>query len=429
MLEEYLPLQPLGSGATGIVFLAKAIIKEEKEEAQQEDKFSLQKAGEQHDLYAVKAFRRSQERDMHNEERILAKLCSSPHPFLPRLHSAFDHAEFHFLVLDFCSGGDLRHLQQTLPDKRFSSSSIRFYAAEIVLALEHLHAEGIVYRDLKPENVLLSSTGHIKLIDFDLSITLPPKEPPVEPFLPHQTQSADEAEENENGDDKHKLTCLGRFGSGRTCEGNLRRSGQGVGVHTQGRHRIVPRGSEKSCISLSSSSTAMSPMSKSFVGTEDYIAPEMIKGTGHDFGVDWWALGVLLFEMAHASTPFVGATSKETFRNVLHREPTFPGLTSDSPLSDLVKQLLVKDCSHRLGAYGGASEIKAHHFFAGIQWDGLQDVCRPPFIPSFELSKFELDRNFDLLSHLAQVESSRLEARAKRKLQRKQQGAESPTAN
>lgn len=414
MLEEYLPLQPLGSGATGIVFLAKRIKEMAEEKPQQEE-------GE-HGLYAVKAFRRSQEHDVHNEERILTKLCLSPHPFLPRLHFAFDHAEFRFLVLDFCPGGNLNSLQNNLPDKRFSLAAIRFYASEIVLALQHLHAEGIVYRDLKPDNILLSSDGHIMLNDFDLSITLPPKSASVKPVLPHQLQAADDGEE-EADNDKRTFPCLGRFGSGRMYEGKSQRSGLGVVSHTQSRHRIVPAkastGSHKSSISSASSTTLM-PMLNSFVGTEDYIAPEMIKGTGHDFGVDWWALGVLLYEMAHASTPFSGATSKETFRNVLNREPAFPGLTSESLLSDLIKQLLVKDPSHRLGANGCASEVKAHPFFGGLQWNGLQDVCRPPFIPSCELSKLDATTNFDLLSHIAQVECSRSEARAKRKLQREQ---------
>ncbi|MCO5579988.1 hypothetical protein L7F22_033855 [Adiantum nelumboides] len=417
MLEHFLPLQPLGSGATGIVFLAKAVKQEqarEEEEEGQKQQQGGQRDGE-HYLYALKAFRRSQEHGVYNEERILDKICASPHPFLPRLHSAFDHGDFRFLVLDFCSGGDLRDLQHTLPDKRFSSATIRFYAAEIVVALEWLHAEGIVYRDLKPENVLISSNGHVMLIDFNLSITLPPKLPYVKPSSPHQApQSAAQGDKN-----KHRFTCLGMFGRGCMHEGSIEESGTGVASHIQGRHRIVPsRESDKSSDS-SSSSTTMLPMSHSFVGTEDYIAPEMIRGTGHDFGVDWWALGVLLFEMAHASTPFSGAVSKETFRNVLYREPAFPGITSDSPLSDLIKKLLTKDCSRRLGAYGGASEIKAHPFFAGVQWDGLEDVCRPPFIPLFKLSKSDSATNFDLLSHLTQMEQSRLEARADRKLQRK----------
>eukprot|EP00250_Pteridium_aquilinum_P034143 c7133_g1_i1 orf=3-413(-) len=102
MLQDYLPLQPLGNGATGIVFLAKPITDQEPST-----------------LFAIKAFRRSRAHDLHrahNEEQILSKLLQSDkyNPFLPNLHSSFDDGEFRFLVLDYCSGGDLNALRQSL---------------------------------------------------------------------------------------------------------------------------------------------------------------------------------------------------------------------------------------------------------------------------------------------------------------------------
>jgi protein-serine/threonine kinase len=123
--------------------------------------------------------------------------------------------------------------------------------------------------------------------------------------------------------------------------------------------------------------------SYSFVGTEEYVAPEMVRGEGHGFTVDWWALGVLVYEMAFGQSPFKGRNRKETFRKVLLREVEFPGdSTRRMPeLTDLVARLLEEDPPRRLGFAGGAEEIKAHPFFAGVAWDMLTELSRPPYIP------------------------------------------------
>ncbi|KAG0544225.1 hypothetical protein BDA96_02G257200 [Sorghum bicolor] len=131
-------------------------------------------------------------------------------------------------------------------------------------------------------------------------------------------------------------------------------------------------------------SAAAGERSFSFVGTEEYVAPEVVRGDGHEFAVDWWALGVLVYEMCHGRTPFRGRNRKETFRNVLLREPEF---TADArrrwpELTDLIARLLEKDPSRRLGFAGGADEVRAHPFFAGVAWDLLGEVSRPPYIPA-----------------------------------------------
>ncbi|XP_022683476.1 protein kinase PINOID-like [Setaria italica] len=93
------------------------------------------------------------------------------HPFLPTMFADFNAgADFSCVVMEFCPGGDLHSLYHRMPGRRFPLSSARFYAAEVLLALEYLHMMGIVYRDLKPENVLIRGDGHIMLTDFDLSL-------------------------------------------------------------------------------------------------------------------------------------------------------------------------------------------------------------------------------------------------------------------
>lgn len=89
------------------------------------------------------------------------------HPFIVKLHFAFQTPERLYFVIDFLNGGELFfHLRK---ESKFTEARTRFYAAEIILALGCLHSNGIVYRDLKPENVILDSEGHIKLTDFGLS--------------------------------------------------------------------------------------------------------------------------------------------------------------------------------------------------------------------------------------------------------------------
>lgn len=119
--------------------------------------------------------------------------------------------------------------------------------------------------------------------------------------------------------------------------------------------------------------------SNSFVGTEEYVAPEVIRGDGHEFAVDWWALGVLSYEMLYGTTPFRGKNRKETFRKILMMQPEFIG--KPNALTDLIAKLLEKDPTRRLGYRRGASEIKEHEFFRGLRWDLLTEVLRPPFLP------------------------------------------------
>jgi protein-serine/threonine kinase len=146
----------------------------------------------------------------------------------------------------------------------------------------------------------------------------------------------------------------------------------------------------------------------SFVGTEEYVAPEVVQGDGHGFAVDWWALGVLVYGMSHGTTPFRGRSRRETFRNVLLREPQ---LSADArrrwpDLADLITRLLDKEPARRLGLAGGADEVRAHPFFAGVAWELLGEVSRPPYIPApavdvVDCEGFSVAEYFDKLHQAA----------------------------
>nr|AML79272.1 putative LOV domain-containing protein [Maianthemum canadense] len=253
------------------------------------------------------------------------------HPFLPALYASFQTKTHICLVTDYCPGGELFLLLDRQPLKVLEEDAVRFYAAEVVIALEYLHCQGIIYRDLKPENILLQRDGHVSLTDFDLSC-LTSCMPQL--LLPYS-------------DDTKK----------------------------QKKGRTPP-------IFIAEPVRA----SNSFVGTEEYIAPEIITGAGHTSAVDWWALGILLYEMIYGYTPFRGKTRQKTFANILHKDLKFPGSISVSlPARQLMYRLLHRDPKNRLGSCEGANEIKQHPFFHGINW-ALVRCMSPPKLdaPLFE---------------------------------------------
>ena len=121
-----------------------------------------------------------------------------------------------------------------------------------------------------------------------------------------------------------------------------------------------------------------------FVGTDEYVAPEVLRGGDHTAAMDWWSYGVLLYEMIYGNTPFRGKNSDETLHNIMEKDAEFPGIVSAA--KNLISQLLVKEASKR----PRVEEIKRHEFFRGLQWELLIEVARPPFIPPpYSLSEFE----------------------------------------
>ncbi|PAN38786.1 hypothetical protein PAHAL_7G198200 [Panicum hallii] len=304
-------------------------------------------------------------------------LLALRHPLLPSLRGVLATDAVVGFAIDRCGGGDLNSLRRRQTEKMFSDSVIRFYAAELVLALEYLHSLGIVYRDLKPENVLIQDSGHIMLVDFDLSTRLPA--PPQEPDAPAEsTKPAPPVAAPSPGRGKPRkpagaALCF-PFRTG--------------GAAKPAADSPSPPSTSRTASSSSSSSTATTASSgasagartpaksNSFVGTEDYVAPEIIAGRGHDFAVDWWGLGVVLYEMLYGRTPFRGQNRKETFYRVLAKQPELIG--EQTPLRDLIARLLEKDPEKRIGARG----VKAHPFFRGVDWDRILHVARPPFIPT-----------------------------------------------
>ncbi|XP_010928493.1 serine/threonine-protein kinase UCN [Elaeis guineensis] len=371
-LDKLSAVRVLGRGAMGTVFL----VVDRSAHPSRPPVFAL-KVVEKHSPTA----KPDADRRARWELSVLSRL--GPHPFLPSLLGSLETPDLLAWAVPFCPGRDLNALRYSLSDHIFSPAAIRFYLSEIVSALAHLHSLGIVYRDLKPENVLLQGSGHVTLTDFDLSRHLNPKPLPFPSFSPASIPLPSPSNNNNNNRRRRNLTRI-FFGGHATSGGGP----TDISVHLQQQlrkvksARVSPVSRRRPSISGFVAGDAFE-RSHSFVGTEEYVSPEVVRGDGHEFAVDWWALGILTYEMAYGRTPFRGRNRKETFRNVLIRQPEFAG-RQRTDLTDLISLLLAKDPARRLGYAGGVEEVKAHPFFRGVQWDLLADVNRPPFLPPLE---------------------------------------------
>uniref|UniRef100_A0A0K0FC25 Protein kinase C n=1 Tax=Strongyloides venezuelensis TaxID=75913 RepID=A0A0K0FC25_STRVS len=269
-------------------------------------------------IYAIKIikkdmFNSDEDSDWTQTEKSIFELASN-HPFLVGLHSCFQTDLRLFFVIEFAPGGDLMyHMQRR---RKLPEDHVRFYAAEIVLALHFLHYNGIIYRDLKLDNVLIDSTGHIKLTDYGM------------------------------------------------CKTNI-----GPGDYTN-----------------------------TFCGTPNYIAPEILRGENYNFSIDWWALGVLMYEMMVGRSPFdvyeMDPNSTQTaeeylFQVILEKQIVIPRILSVKA-GNVLRCFLNKFPNERLGCNTnleiGLDQIKNNVFFKNfIDWGMLEaKQIQPPYDPQIQ---------------------------------------------
>ncbi|KAG8093596.1 hypothetical protein GUJ93_ZPchr0012g21055 [Zizania palustris] len=299
------------------------------------------------------------------------------HPFLPRLYGVAEGDRWSCLLTEFCPGGDLHVLRQRQPHRRFSEAAVRFYAAEVVAAMEYIHMMDIVYRDLKPENVLVRADGHIMLTDFDLSLKCDPTAPTPAHVISDPMSLAGHPSTSSSSCIIPScivpaVSCFQLFpGRGRRRR-RWRRKKLSCGANSS-----FPTGG----LDLEFVAEPVELRSMSFVGTHEYLAPEIVSGEGHGSSVDWWTLGILIFELLYGVTPFKGYDNEMTLANIVARALEFPKEPSvSSAAKDLVTALLAKDPTRRLGATVGAAAIKRHPFFNGMNW-ALLRCATPPYVP------------------------------------------------
>ena len=278
-------------------------------------KVMLAEAKSSKKLYAIKVLKKEfiiendEVESVKSEKRVLLIANKERHPFLVNLHACFQTETRVYFVMEYISGGDLMlHIQRG----QFGLKRAQFYAAEVCLALKYFHENGVVYRDLKLDNILLTLDGHIKIADYGL------------------------------------------------CKENMWYG--------------------------STTST--------FCGTPEFMAPEILLDKKYGRAVDWWAFGVLIYQMLLQQSPFRGEDEDEIYDAILADEPLYPIHMPRDSVS-ILQKLLTREPELRLGSgRRDAEEIMEHPFFKGIDWDDIYHKRIPtPFKP---LIKNEKDTsNFD----------------------------------
>ncbi|XP_026703680.1 cGMP-dependent protein kinase 2 isoform X1 [Athene cunicularia] len=227
-----------------------------------------------------------QEAHIYSEKKILEQICS---PFIVKLYRTFKDSKYVYMLLEACLGGELWSL---LRDRgSFDEATTKFCVGCVTEAFDYLHHIGIIYRDLKPENLILDAEGYIKLVDF----------------------------------------------------GFAKKIGSGEKTWT-------------------------------FCGTPEYVAPEVILSKGHDFSVDFWSLGILVYELLAGSPPFSGADQMMTYNLILKgiEKLDFPKIIRRRP-EDLIRRLCRQNPTERLGNLrNGINDIRKHRWLSGFNWDDLK---------------------------------------------------------
>ena len=277
-ISEFDMISTIGTGTFGRVYLARHTTT---------SKYYAMKV-----LKKVEVVRLKQVEHITSEKNILSVIS---HPFIVNLFGAAQDTKNLYMLLEYVIGGEVfTHLRRA---GRFPPDVSRFYGAEIVLALEYLHSLDIIYRDLKPENLLLDNNGHIKITDFGFAKKV---------------------------EDRTWTLC----------------------------------------------------------GTPEYLAPEIIQSKGHGKAVDWWALGILIYEMMAGYPPFFSDNPFSIYEAILAGKIAFPS-HFDSSAKDLIRNLLNADLTKRIGCLrNGPADVKKHKWFKSIDWDALLARQIPaPIVP------------------------------------------------
>ncbi|KAH7889925.1 cyclic AMP-dependent protein kinase catalytic subunit [Phlebopus sp. FC_14] len=249
-------------------------------------------------IFALKVLRKTEIVRLRQVEHVNAEryiLSRVRHPFVVDLFATFQDSLNIYMLMSYVPGGELfTHLRRA---QKFTPDVTRFYLANIILALKYLHSFNIIYRDLKPENLLLDSRGYLRLTDFGFAKIV---------------------------DDRTWTLC----------------------------------------------------------GTPEYLAPEIIQSEGHGKAADWWACGILCYEMLVGYPPFFDETAYGIYEKILRGSVYWPR-TMDRLSKELIKAFLHPDRSKRLGnMIGGPQDVLDHPWFRGVDWDALERCeIKAPIIP------------------------------------------------
>ncbi|WCJ24058.1 Protein kinase family protein [Euphorbia peplus] len=313
--DDFEPLTMIGKGAFGEVRVCR--------EKSTGHVYAMKK------LKKSEMLRRGQVEHVKAERNLLAEVDSN---CIVKLYCSFQDEEYLYLVMEYLPGGDMMTL--LMRKDTLSEDEARFYVGETVLAIESIHKHNYIHRDIKPDNLLLDRSGHMKLSDFGL----------CKPLDCSNLQEKDFTA-------SHKLS------------GALQSDGRPA----------IPKRTQQEQLQHWQRNRRM--LAYSTVGTPDYIAPEVLLKKGYGMECDWWSLGAIMYEMLVGYPPFYSDEPMSTCRKIVNWRThlKFPEEAKLSPeAKDLISRLLC-NVDQRLGTKG-ANEIKVHPWFKGIEWDKLYQI-------------------------------------------------------
>ena len=295
--------------------------------------------------------------------------------------------------MDYLPKGDFSYFIKT--NFPLKEEIIRFYSAEIVLFLEYMQNMKLIHRDLKPQNIMIDEKGHLKVIDFGtvrkLGYYYDKREmrfkaekqifeiidsediKGVKNIVNPDMEDADEDDYDDDDDEEEE-------------EENENENNNEL--------------SEKKKKKMQKMRVERT---MTFVGTAEYISPEVIADKPAEFGTDIWAFGVMLYQMYFNCTPFKGITTYLTFRNIEKPQVTFPDNNISDQAKDLILKILVAEPKKRLG--GGdqgtpydIAHLKKHPFFKKIKWNNLHNITPPGFkdLKYYEAKKKSIYKNQEI---------------------------------